>query len=329
MKPLLTVKNLRTNLSTNNRKISAVRGVCFDLNPGEMLGIVGESGCGKSIMAKTLTRLLPQFTATIESGEIFYKGEDLLQKTETEMRSIRGKEIGMIFQDPMTSLNPTMKIGHQIKENYSLHYPEATKKEIYQQVIEMLNEVGISDPNMRYNQYPHQLSGGMRQRVMIATAMITKPHLLIADEPTTALDVTIEAQILELIKTIQKKEKMSVIFITHDLSIVSNFCDRVAVMYAGEIIEIAPANELFHCPKHPYTNRLLDSIPRLDTPINKELNVIQGLPPRLDRPLPGCSFEKRCDHAQKKCRIQKPPCLHIKKGHHVNCWLYHDEDKNG
>jgi len=328
MNNLLTVKKLRTTLSSQNRKIRAVRNVSFDLKPGETLGIVGESGCGKSIMAKTITRLLPRLTAEVESGEVLYRGEDLLSKSEAEMRATRGKEISMIFQDPMTSLNPTMKIGKQIAEGYRLHHPKATSEEVYTRVIELLNQVGIPQPEARYNQYPHELSGGMRQRVMIAIAMIAKPHILIADEPTTALDVTIQAQILELLKAIQKKENMSIILITHDFSIVSNFCDRVLVMYAGEIIEVATVDQLFNSPKHPYTRRLLHSIPRLDTPIGKALYTIQGSPPDLASITPGCSFQNRCPNAEERCRREKPPCLSIEEGHFASCFLYKKGAKN-
>lgn len=322
MKNLLTVKNLKTSLSSHSKKIRAVRGVSFELKEGETLGIVGESGCGKSVMAKSITRLLPSFNSQIESGEILYKKEDLLQKSEADMRKVRGKEISMIFQDPMTSLNPTMKIGHQIGEGYQLHHPKATSEEVYTRVVELLSQVGIPQPEARYNQYPHELSGGMRQRVMIAIAMIAKPHILIADEPTTALDVTIQAQILELLKDIQKKENMSIMLITHDLSIVSNFCDRVLVMYAGEIIETASVDELFKSPKHPYTKRLLHSIPRMDWATEKGLYSIHGSPPDLAMVLPGCSFEKRCPHALEICRKQKPTLQEITSGHCASCWLY-------
>lgn len=325
MKPLLTVKDLRTNLFSQSRKIHAVRGVSFDLKAGETLGIVGESGCGKSVMAKTLTRLLPGLTAEIESGKIFYKGENLLQKTEKEMRSIRGKEISMIFQDPMTSLNPTMKIGKQIGEGYHLHYPKTTQEEVYTRVTEFLHQVGIPQPEACYNQYPHELSGGMRQRIMIAIAIIAKPHILIADEPTTSLDVTIQAQILDLLKTIQTKESMSVILITHDFSIVSNFCDRVAVMYAGEIIEIAHVNHLFKFPKHPYTQSLLHAIPRLDTPMDEALHMIPGSPPDLALSLSSCSFANRCAHEKEKCRMRKPQQVFIEEGHYTSCWLYKEK----
>jgi len=324
MTSLLSVKNLSTTLSTQNRKIRAAVDVSFDLYPGETLGIVGESGCGKSVLAKTITGLLPKRTTKIESGEILYKGEDLLQKCEVEMRAIRGKEISMIFQDSMTSLNPTMKIGKQIGEGYRLHHPKATNEEVYTRVIELLTQVGIPQPEIRYHQYPHELSGGMRQRVMIAIAVIAKPHILIADEPTTALDVTIQAQILELLKGIQRESNMSIIFITHDFSIVSNFCDRVLVMYAGEIIEMATVDQLFKSPKHPYTKRLLRSIPRLDTPIGNALYSIQGSPPDLSVAIPGCKFAARCPHSEKKCRSCKPTNFKIEEGHYASCWLHKD-----
>jgi len=322
MKDLLEVEDLHTSFSTLSKKVAAVRGVSFQLKQGETLGIVGESGCGKSVMARSITRLLPAISSKIDKGRILYRGEDLLLKSERELRKIRGKEIGMIFQDPMTSLNPTMRIGDQIIEGYALHHPKATKEEMEGHALDLLKRVGVSEAASRLEQYPYELSGGMRQRVMIAIAMISSPNILIADEPTTALDVTIQAQILGLIKEIQEKDGMSIMLITHDLSIVSGFCDRVVVMYAGQIIESATVEELFSAPKHPYTRRLLNSIPRLDLPSKRKLYSIHGSPPDLSMKIKGCGFAKRCPHAMNLCYDGKPHNHCVAQNHHVSCWLF-------
>lgn len=322
MKTLLRVKDLHTSFSTLSKRVRAVRGVSFSLGQGEALGVVGESGCGKSVMAKSITRLLPSISSRIEKGEVFYKEEDLLLKSEKELQMIRGKEIGMIFQDPMTSLNPTMKIGAQIIEGYLLHYPHVPIKKAKLRVLELLQSVGLSDVQSRTKQYPHELSGGMRQRVMIAIAMISSPHILIADEPTTALDVTIQAQILKLLKDIQKETTMSIIFITHDLSVVANLCDRVVVMYAGEIVEEALTDQLFCSPHHPYTRRLINSIPRLDLAPDHQLYSIYGTPPDLSRTLQGCCFCSRCPHAKNICREKRPKSFEVSPNHQVSCWLF-------
>lgn len=322
MKELLEVEDLYTSFSSSSSKTAAVRGVSFHLKKGETLGIVGESGCGKSVMARSLTRLLPPASAHIDRGRVFYKGEDLLLKNERELRKIRGKEIGMIFQDPMTSLNPTMRILDQIIEGYLLHHPKEPKEEVEKLALALLEELGISDAPVRLRQYPHELSGGMRQRVMLAIAMISSPNILIADEPTTALDVTIQAQILTLLKGIQKKREMSILLITHDFSIVAGFCDRVVVMYAGEVVESASVEELFRAPKHPYTRRLLHSIPRLDLPTKKQLYSIHGSPPNLSHKIKGCPFAKRCPHAMRICTDGTPKKIEIAPDHQVACWLF-------
>ncbi|MDN3508588.1 MAG: ABC transporter ATP-binding protein [Candidatus Neptunochlamydia sp.] len=322
MKDLLEVEDLHTSFSTFSKKVAVVRGVSFHLKQGETLGIVGESGCGKSVMARSITRLLPTTSSKIDKGRILYRGEDLLLKNERELRKIRGKEIGMIFQDPMTSLNPTMRIGDQIIEGYALHHSKATKEEMEEHAFDLLKRMGISEAASRLRQYPHELSGGMRQRVMIAIAMIPSPNILIADEPTTALDVTIQAQILRLIKETQEKDGMSIILITHNLSIVSDFCDRVIVMYAGQIIESALVEEFFSAPKHPYTRGLLNSIPRLDLPSTRKLYSIHGSPPDLSMKIKGCGFAKRCPHRMHLCCDGKPQNHYVAENHHVSCWLF-------
>jgi oligopeptide transport system ATP-binding protein len=321
MKPLLEVKNLRVNFKMKHKLLAAVRGVDFSLFPGETVGIVGESGCGKSVTAKSIVRILPEDRCTIE-GEVLCDGNDLLNLSERGMQKIRGKEIGMIFQDPMTSLNPTMKIGDQIIEGYLHHHPEVSLKEARAYALELLKLVQIPRPLERIDTYPHSLSGGMRQRVMIALALAAKPKLLIADEPTTALDVTIQAQILELMKQIQKKMGMTILIITHDLSVLAGFCDRVLVMYAGKIVESAPVEQLFESPSHPYTRRLLQAIPRLDLPSDRPLHPIEGKPPELHMMPPGCAFCERCTETVEKCDKEIPHLLSIAPNHKAACWRY-------
>ncbi|MDN3508197.1 MAG: ABC transporter ATP-binding protein [Simkaniaceae bacterium] len=319
--PLLELKGLRVTFRQRDRSVYAVRNVSFSLRSSETLAIVGESGCGKTITAKAILGLINSPALDIESGEILYKGQDLLKLSENEMQAIRGKEIGMIFQDPMTSLNPTMKIGRQITEGMIYHNPKITKEEAYRKGIELLRLVGISEPEVRFHQYPHELSGGMRQRVMIAIALAPAPKILIADEPTTALDVTIQAQILELLKEIQAKTKTSIIFITHDLSIVSNISHRVLVMYAGRIIEMSETDQLYATPSHPYTQRLLKSIPRIDTDITDELTPIEGAPPDMSEIPLGCPFAPRCESPMNICIKQLPPLFKVEdKEQCAACW---------
>ena len=330
MQPLLKVEDLEVSLLSFSKKIRPLRGMTFHINVGEIVGLVGESGCGKSIAVRTLMGLLPKHYSRIEKGRILYRGENLLSKNSKELRNIYGKEMGMIFQDPMTSLNPTMRIGDQILEGYARHYPEIPLKERKNQAVDLLQKIGISNPLSRLKQYPHMLSGGMRQRVMLAIAIICSPALLIADEPTTALDVTIQAQILALLKEIQKSTQMSLLLITHDLSLVASFCDRVFVMYAGEIIESAPVDTLFKSPAHPYTQRLLDAIPRLDLPPEKTLIPIPGSPPDLSLKIEGCPFAKRCPFALPLCHSKKPSNDSVGADHSVSCWLLHpDFQKKG
>ncbi|MBX9924321.1 MAG: ABC transporter ATP-binding protein [Rhabdochlamydiaceae bacterium] len=324
MSILLDVKDLHVQFSNRLGEVRAVSGVNFQLKEGEILGIVGESGCGKSTLAKALVHLLPSHSAKMQ-GEILFQGLDLLKCKEEELLSIRGKEIGFIFQDPMTSLNPTMKIGEQIIEGYLKHHPHISKKEALAYAAELLTTVGISQPSERLFEYPHTMSGGMRQKVTIALALASRPKILIADEPTTALDATIQAQILSFISSLQKLQNTSIILITHDLSVVAGFCDRVIVMYAGQIVEVAPVEELFYDPKHPYTQRLLKTIPRIDLPKDTVLSPIEGSPPLLHMPWKGCAFAPRCLDALPHCKTAEPPLYTMKNECSSRCWLREKE----
>lgn len=321
MNPLLSIEDLHVQFSSHGKKIYAVSGVNLCLYPGEILGIVGESGCGKSATAKAIMRLLPSHSAEL-SGKVIYQENNLLELSEKQMRGLRGKEIGMIFQDPMTSLNPTLKIGMQIIEGYRKHHPQVSFKEALEYAINMLHLVGIANPSARVLEYPHTLSGGMRQRVMIAIALACKPKILIADEPTTSLDVTIQAQILHLLKEIQKKTGTSMMLITHDLSIIAGICDRVLVMYAGKVVESGPVNQLFYNPRHPYTQKLIQAIPSINRPNNIPLLSIPGNPPQLHRPPTGCAFAPRCDHAMKICLQTPPNQTTVAPDHHSCCWIH-------
>lgn len=323
MEKLLEVNDLKVHFAVRGGTVQAVRGVNFHINKGEAVAIVGESGCGKSVTAQTLMRLIPSPPA-IMSGEILFNGEDLLKKTDKEMEAIRGKDIGMIFQDPMTSLNPTLTIGTQIIEGLVKH-EKIDKKAARERAIEMLNLVGIPNPQDRVDQYPHQFSGGMRQRAMIAIALACNPALLIADEPTTALDVTIQAQIMQVMKDMQKKMGTSIVLITHDLGVVADVCDRVIVMYAGKVVETGTKYEIFENPQHPYTKGLLRSVPRLDQKKDEPLIPIYGSPPDLIKPPVGCSFCPRCDEAMKVCLTHDPALVDLNKetGHRSACWLTH------
>jgi oligopeptide/dipeptide ABC transporter ATP-binding protein len=318
MKPLIDVKDLHVTLQSRGQEIQAVRGVNFTLYEGERLGIVGESGCGKTILMKSLLQLLPE-AASIDQGEIWYNGVDLTTLTEKELRNVRGKEIGMIFQDPMTSLNPTLKIGYQIAEGYLRHFP-VTKQQAEARALELLKQVGISEPELRLLQYPHLLSGGIRQRAVIALALAAQPQVLIADEPTTALDVTVQAQIMDLLHHLQKDK--STLLITHDLSLVASFCDRVLVMYAGQIVEEAEVGELFANPCHPYTQRLLQAIPRIDGK-GEQLLPIAGSPPVLSN-IKGCAFCSRCLESMNICQTKTPPLFELSSSQKARCWLLDD-----
>ncbi len=319
---ILSVKHLVTSFDSEAGKIYAVDDVSFDVKKGKTLGIVGESGCGKSVTALSVMRLLPKPAGAIEKGRVLLDGLDLVQLKAEQLYHIRGSRISMIFQEPMTALNPVHKIGKQIGEVFRLHYSHMTRRMILDESIAFLRKVGIPDPEQRIREYPHQISGGMRQRVMIAMALAGKPDVLIADEPTTALDVTIQAQILDLIKSLQRETGMAVIFITHDLGVIAEVCDDVVVMYAGKVAEVAPVAELFYNPKHPYTRGLLSSIPRLEYPGKTKLNVITGMVPSLYEIPEGCRFQNRCPKAMAVCRTRPPGTTWVDKDHVVSCYLY-------
>ena len=322
-KNILSIKNLQTSFFLEGgHEVKAVDGVTFDVPEGKTLGIVGESGSGKSISALSILKLIDH-PGKIKGGEIIFKGDNLIDSNERTMRKIRGNQISMIFQEPMTSLNPTYTVGQQIRESYSIHQGLG-KKESTKRVIEMLKLVGIPSPEKRINQYPFELSGGMRQRVMIAMALACKPELLIADEPTTALDVTIQAQILELIKELQNDLGMSVIFITHDLGVVAETCDYVAVMYCGKVVEYADVKTLFKNPRHPYTVGLLNSLPRSDVD-QEELIPIKGTVPSPDEMPVGCRFAPRCPFATELCHNKLPELDDIGDGEQIRCWIYTDK----
>jgi oligopeptide transport system ATP-binding protein len=327
--PLLQVRDLRTEFVTQDGVVHAVNGISYSLREGEALGLVGESGCGKSVSALTLMRLIPTPPGRIAGGEVLFQGRDLLKLKEDEIRHIRGNDIAMIFQDPMTSLNPVLTIGRQIGEALELH-KGLDRKAARQRTIELLEMVGIPSARSRVDDYPHQFSGGMRQRVMIAMAISCEPRVLIADEPTTALDVTIQAQILDLIKRLQTDLGMAVILITHDLGVVAGVCDRIAVMYAGYIIEEASAAELFADPRHPYTLGLLRSVPRMDQPRGERLVPIEGLPPDLINLPVGCPFAARCSYAVDRSEDENPKLEPVGPNHRVACWVdVRAEESNG
>ena len=317
MRNVLEVRDLYLNFKTMWGVAKVLNGVSFEIREGEIFGLVGETGCGKSVTALSILRLLPP-NAEI-SGEILFKGENLLEKSEEEMRKLRGKEISIVFQDPMTSLNPLFKIGEQMLDVIMLH-EGMDKDEALEHAKKLLSAVGLPDPERILNSYPHELSGGMRQRVMIAMALSSNPSLLIADEPTTALDVTIQKQILELILKLRDEYNFSVLLITHDLGVVAEVCDRVGVMYAGNIVEVAPTEELFENPLHPYTKGLLSVVP--DPRAKKPLKPLRGSVPSLLNPPGGCRFHPRCDYVMEVCKRVKPELVELSPGHFVACHLY-------
>ena len=325
---LLSVKDLHTSFTTDHGEVQAVNGVSFNLDAGKVLGIVGESGSGKSVTAYSIMQILAD-NGRITSGEILYKGEDISRWGESKMQDFRGKCCSIIFQDPMTSLNPVFTIGSQIAEAVLLH-TKSSKHEAMEKALEMLKLVGINEPEKRLKQYPYELSGGMRQRVMIAMALACRPKLLIADEPTTALDVTIQAQILKLMNELREKNGTAVLFITHDLGVINQMADNVAVMYCGQVVEYAPAETIFHKSvySHPYTEGLMLSIPRLDTPSDERLEAIPGAVPHpLDLPK-GCKFAPRCKYATARCQEEEPELIHVSDTQQVRCFYAKKEDRH-
>ena len=319
MAKLLEIKELTTYFYTAEGVVKAVDGVSYDLEEGETLGLVGESGCGKSVSALSVMRLVPWPPGKIIRGQVLFEGENLLELQDAEMRHIRGNKIAMVFQEPMTSLNPVLTIGRQLTETLELHM-RMDKRKARERAAELLQIVGISDAERRLSQYPHQFSGGMRQRIMIAMALSCNPKLLIADEPTTALDVTIQAQILELMKALCRDFGTALIIITHNLGVVARYADRVNVMYAGKIIERGTAREIYGDPRHPYTLGLLHSVPRLDEPRKQKLDPIEGQPPDLIDLPAGCSFRERCRFAVERCATEMPPLMDVSNGHTSACW---------
>ncbi|MEG1254755.1 ABC transporter ATP-binding protein [Clostridium sp.] len=324
MEKILDVENLQVSFHTYAGEVQSVRGISFHLNKGETLAIVGESGCGKTVTSKAIMRLLPEpMPAEIKKdSKILFDGKSILDMSEKELRKVRGSEISMIFQDPMTSLNPTMTVGKQIAESLTIHRG-MSKTEAMQEAIKMLDLVNIPNADKRAHQYPHEYSGGMRQRAMIAIALACNPKILIADEPTTALDVTIQAQIMDLIGDLQKKLGTAVILVTHDLGVVADVADRIQVMYAGKIIERGDVEEIFKNPLHPYTWALLQSVPRLDTKNKDTLYSLNGTPPDLVKPPVGCPFAARCEYCMQICLEEMPETVTVANSHEVSCWLKH------
>jgi len=317
---LLQVKNLRTHFYTEEGLVKAVDGVTYDVQEGETLALVGESGCGKSVSALSLLKLIPIPPGRIVAGEVLFEGEDLMKLNEDELRKIRGNRISMVFQEPMTSLNPVLTIGKQMTEGLELHL-KLKREAANARAVQLLEMVGVAEAERRITDYPHQFSGGMRQRVMIAMAMSCNPKLLIADEPTTALDVTIQAQVLEVMARLSREFGTAVIIITHNLGVVARYADRVNVMYAGRIIEMASAVDVYADPRHPYTLGLLKSVPRLDQVTDEKLVPIEGLPPDLGHLPPGCAFYARCTYRIDKCREEYPPFALVAENHYAACWV--------
>ena len=325
-KHLIDIEDLRVSFFTPGGEVQAVRGVSWFLEEGEALGIVGESGSGKSVSVYAIMRLL-QHPGRVTGGSIHFNGIDLLSLSEEDMRKIRGNDIAMIFQDPMTSLNPVYTVGNQICEPLKLHRNMKGKRAI-QRAEELLSMVGIPNPARRLKQYPFEFSGGMRQRAMISMALACEPKLLIADEPTTALDVTIQAQILEIMKDLKRSHSMSIVLITHDLGIVSDICDKIIIMYGGEIMEYGPIESLYSCPSHPYTNGLINSLPKIDEDVGTKLTPIEGAPVDLMHPPAGCPFAPRCEQCMKVCLTEKPPYFEMEQNHYSACWLHYDRKGN-
>ena len=320
---ILELKDVVYSFHTYGGEVQAVRDVSFEVRKGEILGIVGESGCGKSVTAQCIMRLNPEPPGFFKGGEILFNGKDVLKMTKTELNNMRREDIGFVFQDPMTSLNPTMRIGAQIEEVFRGR-KDVTKKEVTEKALETMKLVGISDVEKRYRQYPHELSGGMKQRVMIAIALVSRPSMIICDEPTTSLDVTIEAQILDLLLELREKLGTSIIMITHDLGVIARLCDRVVVMYGGKIVEKGTVQEIFYETAHPYTKGLMESIARLDTEKGEKLKPIEGTPPDLFSPPKGCPFAARCEYAMDVCHELPPEQYLLSEEHNTCCWLQHE-----
>ena len=321
---VLDMENLHVSFDTYAGEVQAVRGVTLHVDEGEVLAIVGESGCGKSVTAQTIMKLNPMPPARIKEGSIRLGEHDIVAASEKEMQSIRGKEVAMIFQDPMTCMNPTTQVGKQIVEAIKLH-KHLSKKEAFEEAVRCLKQVNIPNPEERATQYPHEFSGGMRQRAMIAMALSCNPKLLIADEPTTALDVTIQAQIMDILIELKEKINTAIILITHDLGVVAGSADRVAVMYAGKVVETGACEDIFYRGVHPYALALLKSLPSVDTTKAEPLTSIPGTPPDLLSPPKGCGFAARCSHCMKICHEQEPPEFTVGEGHTASCWLLHPD----
>lgn len=315
---LLEVKNLSISFYNKSGEIQAVRDISYQLKKGEVLGIVGESGSGKSVSSHGILRLTPD-TGKVKSGEILFHGADILKMSKKELRELRGNKISMIFQDPMTCLDPLFTVEYQLNESLKKH-TDLDKESRRKRMIELLELVGINQPERRIKQYPYELSGGMRQRIMIAMALSCDPELLIADEPTTALDVTIQAQIIDLLKELKEKLGMAIIFITHDLGVVSDICDKIVVMYAGKIVESGDSRQIFYRKKHPYTEGLLASVPDIESDVNEPLKPIKGNPPDMSHVKPGCAFAPRCRSAMRICVRENPPLLEVEEHHEAACW---------
>ena len=326
--PLLDVRDLRLHLTTKAGVVKAVDGVSFHLHAGETLGIVGESGSGKSMTARSILRMEPKPAGEIVGGQVLLDGDDLLKKTEEQMRAVRGKRISMILQDPQTSLNPVFTVGNQIMEAARIHDPRADRKALHQRVVDLLRQVNVAAPEKRVNDYPHEMSGGMKQRVVGAIAISSEPDIIIADEPTTSLDLTIQAQYLRLLRQIQERTGAAIIFITHDFGIVAKMCDRVAVMYAGRIVEQGDVRAIFNHPSHPYTHALINSVPQVEKRVER-LFSIPGQPPVPGEELQGCPFADRCSYVDDRCRRERPPVFAGRSGntaHAAECWRLEDPE---
>ena len=320
---VIEVKDLNLHFDTYAGEVKAIRGVSFDIYDGEVLALVGESGCGKTVVSKSILQILPNNAIIQEGSVINYMGKDVIHMSKDELKDYKGSEVSMIFQDPMTSLNPTTKIGKQITESLLIH-TKMSKAEAKEEAIRLLETVNIPNAAKRFNQYPFELSGGMRQRVMIAIALACNPNVILADEPTTAVDVTIQAQIIDLLRELKDKQNTSIVLVTHDLGVVADFADRIQIMYAGEIMETGTVREIFYDGKHPYTWALLKSVPKMNSTKDEALYSLKGTPPDLIQDIKGCPFVDRCEYAMEICRAQKPPFYEFSKFHKCKCWLNHE-----